>query len=157
MEQNYSVVSPYWSVFSNYLSKGYKIPHKLTNVATLRYKLLLISDSLWVCKWTDQSLLRNSKALALTTVLWHDCLLKISNRYHQLLPLQLTGEVFVVARPSCPAKDPAGADRDRKGHDKEPFTIWGCTAFTKALVSARCWNRRSGRPNLLLCGGATAG
>lgn len=146
------MVSPYWSVFSNYLCKGHKSPHKLTlGVATFR------SVNFSVSKQTDQSVLRNSKALGLTTVLWHDFLLKISNRYHQLPPLQLTGEVFVVARPSSPAKDPAGADRDRKGHCKEPFTIWGCTASTKALVSARCWNRRSGRPNLLLCGGATAG
>lgn len=126
-------------------------------VATFRFKFLLIFNSCWVPKQTDQSLLRNSKALGLTAVMWHDFLLKISNRYHQLPPQQLTGGVFVVARPSSPVKDPAGADRDRQGHGKEPFTIWGCTASTKALVSARCWSRRRGRPNLLLCGGATAG
>lgn len=105
-------------------------------VATFRFKLLFIFDSLWVRKQIHQSFLRNSKALGLTTVRWRGFLLKISNRYYQLPPLQLTGEVFVGAWPSSPAKDLANADRDRKGHDKEPFTIWGCRASTKGLVSA---------------------
>lgn len=53
------------------------------------------------CSRIDQAVVRplscNMISRGLTTLLRHDFLLKISNRYHQLPALQLTGEVFVVA------------------------------------------------------------